>query len=454
MTTGPEPRIRTDSGFGPGELTPSHPPRRRRTGRTPPAHRAGPGAPSGWYWTVSIGSSRWRRPSTEPSLRLTWLTWKPDRDGNESPTTWTSWFWAVTWTTSISRSRTGWFAPWWPNRSRVVSAPAARPTIWWPRQIPSSGRPSSMIAFASATGPSSRAGSPGPGDRIRPSMSRARATDARDRVRQDPDPGAAAAHRQDDVRLEPEVHDPDQWTAVLFSPDVDDRRRRHLADEILVLPPGDGPGGPHGGGSVDLAGRRHHAAHAAVRTEVPRERAGVDAGDRGDRPRPAGAPPAGARRRERPPSRWPPRGHAATAASTGRRPPASVVADQRVGHDHDLAGIGRVRADLLVAGLAGVDDEVAARGQRSPEGDAGEHRAVLEREERRAEAPDPGIDDGARARRRWQGRGDHTASDTTNPPASRARWADAGADIDASFAGLTGPVRQPHRTGHERTASG
>lgn len=35
---------------------------------------SGPGAPSGWYWTVSMGSSWWRNPSTEPSLRLTWLT--------------------------------------------------------------------------------------------------------------------------------------------------------------------------------------------------------------------------------------------------------------------------------------------------------------------------------------------------------------------------------------------
>ena len=72
---------------------------------------SGPGAPSGWYWTVSIGFSRWRSPSTEPSFRLTWLTRKPDAAGSESPTTWTSWFWAVTWTSPISRSRTGWFAP-------------------------------------------------------------------------------------------------------------------------------------------------------------------------------------------------------------------------------------------------------------------------------------------------------------------------------------------------------
>ncbi len=42
---------------------------------------SGPGAPSGWYWTVSIGRSRWRRPSTDPSLRLTWLTRNPLRSG-------------------------------------------------------------------------------------------------------------------------------------------------------------------------------------------------------------------------------------------------------------------------------------------------------------------------------------------------------------------------------------
>ena len=35
---------------------------------------SGPGEPSGWYCTVSTGSSRWRSPSTEPSLRLRWLT--------------------------------------------------------------------------------------------------------------------------------------------------------------------------------------------------------------------------------------------------------------------------------------------------------------------------------------------------------------------------------------------
>src|SRR5207245_8564090 len=47
---------------------------------------SGPGAPSGWYWTVSIGSVAWRSPSTEPSLRFTWLTWNPDPVGTEAPT--------------------------------------------------------------------------------------------------------------------------------------------------------------------------------------------------------------------------------------------------------------------------------------------------------------------------------------------------------------------------------
>src|SRR5450756_324048 len=71
----------------------------------------GPGAPSGWYCTVSIGSERWRSPSTEPSFRFTWLTMNPPSTGSVAPSTVTSWFWAVTWTRPISTSRTGWFAP-------------------------------------------------------------------------------------------------------------------------------------------------------------------------------------------------------------------------------------------------------------------------------------------------------------------------------------------------------
>ena len=41
----------------------------------------------------------------------------------------------------------------------------------------------------------------------------------------------------------------------------------------------------------------------------------------------------------------------------------AVVADQRVGHHDDLARVRGIGGDLLVAGLRGVDDEVAARGR-------------------------------------------------------------------------------------------
>ena len=38
-----------------------------------PAASCGPGAASGWYWTLNAGASSSRRPSTTPSFRLTWL---------------------------------------------------------------------------------------------------------------------------------------------------------------------------------------------------------------------------------------------------------------------------------------------------------------------------------------------------------------------------------------------
>ena len=89
MTTGPEPRIRTEAGFGPGGVNATGARRASATAATNRSNTAsassGPGAPSGWYWTVSIGFSRWRRPSTEPSLRLTWLTRNPDAAGSDAP---------------------------------------------------------------------------------------------------------------------------------------------------------------------------------------------------------------------------------------------------------------------------------------------------------------------------------------------------------------------------------
>jgi hypothetical protein len=39
----------------------------------------------------------------------------------------------------VSRSCTGWLAPWWPNFIFKVLAPEARAMIWWPRQMPNTG---------------------------------------------------------------------------------------------------------------------------------------------------------------------------------------------------------------------------------------------------------------------------------------------------------------------------
>ena len=132
----------------------------------------GPGQPSGWYWTLNTGSERWARPSTEPSLRLTWVTWKSP-SGTLAASTWNSWFWLVMWTAPVASSLTGWLAPWWPNGRRDVVAPTARPRIWWPRQMPNSGmRP--IASRHSSTGPSRTAGSPGPLASSRPSAPVAR----------------------------------------------------------------------------------------------------------------------------------------------------------------------------------------------------------------------------------------------------------------------------------------
>src|SRR5262249_26728580 len=59
----------------------------------------------------------------------------------------------------------------------------------------------------------------------------------------------------------------------------------------------------------------------------------------------------------------------------------SDVADLGVGHHHELALVRRVREDLLVAGHARVEDELADRLADGPEGTAAEDGAVGERED-------------------------------------------------------------------------
>src|SRR5207244_1099778 len=55
----------------------------------------GPGAPSGWYWYVRIGSVRCASPSTDPSLRFRLLTKNSECRGSDVSSTWNSWFWLV-----------------------------------------------------------------------------------------------------------------------------------------------------------------------------------------------------------------------------------------------------------------------------------------------------------------------------------------------------------------------
>ncbi len=129
----------------------------------------GPGAPSGWYCTEKAGRPLWRSPSTLPSLRLRSLTYQPDPSGIDPPSTWNSWFCEVTKTPPPARSWTGWLPPWWPNLSLDVVAPTARPSTWWPRQMPSRGTRRSSRAAQRRTAWGITAGSPGPLESMTPS---------------------------------------------------------------------------------------------------------------------------------------------------------------------------------------------------------------------------------------------------------------------------------------------
>ena len=47
-------------------------------------------------------------------------------------------------TRPLSRSRTGWLAPWWLLAILKVLAPTASAMIWWPRQMPKTGLPQAI----------------------------------------------------------------------------------------------------------------------------------------------------------------------------------------------------------------------------------------------------------------------------------------------------------------------
>ncbi len=309
-----------------------------------------------------------------------------------------------------------------------------------------------MIARARATWVSRRAGSPGPGREDHAIDVRRQHVRRRGRVREDADARAAMAHRADDVRFEAEVHDPDERTAIGRVPELRDRRRRDLRDEVLVLPARDGGRGRASRLGIRVAGGGHDPAQAPVGAEMARERPRVDAGDRRDpvaaqeRRQLSGVIEHGGRRigddegaQPRP-----------DRLVVGQQPP--VVADERIGHHDDLAGVRGVGADLLVPGLAGVDDEVAA----------GRHRRPRTRRPGRPSRPPAPAMPAPRHRsadRRSHSRGaagGRSRDGGTKRPTRRIGVVGEGVrgHLVASFAGLTGPIRQPHRTGHERTSEG
>src|SRR6185312_6624096 len=97
----------------------------------------GPGLASGWPWKQNAGRSVSAKPCNEPSKRETCVT--RVFAGSVSGSTEKPWFCEVISTRPLSRSFTGWLAPWWPNGILRVFAPSARPINWWPRQMPNSG---------------------------------------------------------------------------------------------------------------------------------------------------------------------------------------------------------------------------------------------------------------------------------------------------------------------------
>ena len=127
---------------------------------------------------------------------------------------------------------------------------------------------------------------------------------------------------------------------------------------------------------------------------------------------------------------------------------AAVVADQRVGHDHDLAGVRGIGADLLVAGLARVDDEVAARRDGRPERDPGK---TVPSSSARSAGPRSPIRGSTIASARGSGGWPTVDGAITQVPAAAAGCRRRGMRMRILnlLPGLSGPVRRPHGTGSQ-----
>ena len=230
--------------------------------------------------------------------------------------------------------------------------------------------------------PSTAAGSPGPFDRNTPSGFRARTSAA------GVDAGTTSTGPSPDrwrriVALDPEVVGDDAKGALAFDAVALVRgHRRHEVDAI-----GAGLGRGRGGQFGDRC-RPERAGHGAGAADVPCQSPRIDPGD----PRNSGAPQERVERLVGSPVARPARQLAHHDAPAERTPALvvvgadPVVADVGVGEGDDLAGVGRVGDDLLVARQHRVEHDLAggdpARRLR-PDRLALERRAVGEDERRR-----------------------------------------------------------------------
>ena len=241
-------------------------------------------------------------------------------------------------------SRTGWFAPRWPNGSLNVSRPSARPSSWWPRQMPKSGtRPSSPRTVS--IGPCSTDGSPGPvADEHRAGR------ELEDRVR--------VPVARDDRDLDAGRREPARDRALAAEVDEDDARAG--ADEVRLVRPTcavERPAVDRRLGErarMELRDRRvaDGAAEDAVLADAPYERARVDVVDRDDALLAEPGRPSGPRR-----------AHddrlGLHAVGLGARRVDAVVADERICEAEHLGDVARVGRRLLVAGARGREARLA-----------------------------------------------------------------------------------------------
>src|SRR5207302_2001731 len=104
------------------------------------AGRSGVSTDSGWNWTPSTGSSRWRTAITSPSSQVAEISsssgtraaasewYRPASNAGGRPAKRPTPSWC-----------TGLALPWTSRRAKPISPPKASTIAWWPRQTPSGG---------------------------------------------------------------------------------------------------------------------------------------------------------------------------------------------------------------------------------------------------------------------------------------------------------------------------